>query len=257
MLEPLDDLHVWVQASGAFVPLQQRERPQNASWNGSKVLIGGFRSQTRGIVGGRTKDDLGYVNVQTLSSEEVGAAFDAFLEELADTRGLVLDLRWNGGGDERLARRIAGRFLAEPLVYATHQFRDGPEHDAFGPVSERVCEPRGPWRYEAPVVVLFGQRTMSSAEALALMFAAAPGVTTMGDRTAGSSGNPRTLELRGGIRVNLPRWRAMTPELVPIEHAGVAPDVAVPARPEAFTATFDPVLARALEHLRGAVGEQR
>ena len=120
----------------------------------------------------------------------------------------------------------------------------------LGPNFERTIEPRGPWRFESPVVLLQGQVTFSSAESMALMFAQCPQVTTMGDRTGGSSGNPRTIELEGGILVNLPRWNDMDPAGNPIENVGVSPEVKVEAKPEEFTAVKDPVLDAALELLR-------
>ncbi|MHC4578995.1 MAG: hypothetical protein ACYTED_16495, partial [Planctomycetota bacterium] len=83
-----------------------------------------------------------------------------------------------------------------------------------------------------------------------LMFAQCPQVTTMGDWTGGSSANPRRLELKCGITVNLPRWLDMDPEGHPIEHVGVKPDKLIKAKPEDFTAERDPVLKAALRYLR-------
>jgi len=113
-----------------------------------------------------------------------------------------------------------------------------------------VFEPRGPWRYGAPVVLLQGRRTLSSAESMALMFAQCPQVTTLGDFTGGSSGNPRALQLECGITVNQPRWLDRDPEGNPVEHVGVRPDVLVEAAPSAFDDARDPVLTAALERLR-------
>ena len=139
----------------------------------------------------------------------------------------------------------------EPLT----QVRPG--HADLGPVLERKLEPRGPWRFESPVVCLQGQKTFSSAESMALMFAQCPQVTTMGTRTGGSSANPRRIELEGGIQVNLPRWNDMDPAGKPIERVGVAPEVEIRAKPEEFTATQDPVLEAALASLRKTPESQR
>jgi C-terminal processing protease CtpA/Prc len=91
---------------------------------------------------------------------------------------------------------------------------------------------------------------MSSAESMALMFAQCPQVTTMGDRTAGSSANPRRLELACGITVNLPRWLDMDPSGKPIEHVGIKPEKLVKCEPDDFGPEKDPVLRAALKHLR-------
>jgi C-terminal processing protease CtpA/Prc len=169
---------------------------------------------------------------------------------MGETWALIVDLRFNGGGGEDLAQAIAGRFTDERRVYSTSQYRDGPKPDNLGQRIERVFEPRGPWRYAAPVVLLQGRKTLSSAESMALMFAQCPQVTTLGDSTGGSSGNPRSIQLECGITVNQPRWLDRDPEGNPIEHVGVAPEVRIEAAPEAFDDTRDPVLEAALARLR-------
>ncbi len=250
MLANLEDLHVRVKAGEDWLPGYARERPLNAHWKGSLGQLVAHQVAGENLTTGHTADGIGYLNVSGLSDASLPAQFDAALEGFADTWSLVVDLRFNGGGDELLGRELAGRFLDEERVYSKNRYRNGPKHADLGPVLDRPCAPRGPWRYESPVVALWGQRTMSSAESLALTLAQFPAVTSMGDRGAGSSGNPRRLELECGIVVNLPRWHDMDPEGRPVEHAGVAPEVALAFPPEAFTDDADPVFAAALERLR-------
>jgi len=250
MLAHLEDLHAWVRVGGEYVPGYDRPRPLNASWPAIGRLLPNLVETKQDIAWARTDDGIGYINVYRLGYGKLPEFFDEVLEKLADTWGLVIDLRFNGGGDELLARRLAGRFLDRTRVYSLNQYRSGPKHTDLGPKLERACEPRGPWRYEAPVVVLIGQRTMSSAESFALMLAQAPQVVTMGDRTAGSSANPRSVKLPARVVVNLPRWLDMDPDGRPLDSAGVQPDVRIAAPPDAFTDTNDPVLEAALEHLR-------
>ena len=68
--------------------------------------------------------------------------------------------------------------------------------------------------------------------------------------TAGSSANPRRIELECGISVNQPTWLDMDPEGEPIEHVGIARQVQLDFEPDAFDDTHDPVLSAALERLR-------
>jgi C-terminal processing protease CtpA/Prc len=192
-----------------------------------------------------------------LGDKELPSAFDTALDGLADCWALVVDLRFNGGGDEQLAQQVAARFVDKERTYSLNQYRNGAKHDALGPKLERKIAPRGAWRFESPVVCLQGQVTFSSAESMALMFAQCPQATTMGDRTGGSSGNPRQMELEGGIVVNLPRWNDMDPDGNPIEVVGSAPKVKIDAKPAEFTATKDPVLEAALESLRKTAKKDR
>ncbi len=250
LLANLEDLHVWVKAGEDWLPGYQRERPLNGNWKGSLSQLASSTQSGKELTFGRTSDGIGYLNVSGLSDEKLPALVDAALDQMADTWALVVDLRFNGGGDEELAKAIAGRFLDQERVYSKNRYRNGPKHDDLGPVLERKVSPRGPWRYESPVVAVFGQRTMSSAESMALILAQCPQVTTLGDRTAGSSANPRRLEFDCGIVVNLPRWHDMDPDGKPIEHAGIQPDVRVEFRPQDLTDSKDAVLEAALKRLR-------
>ncbi|MBU0617949.1 MAG: hypothetical protein KKI02_09550 [Planctomycetes bacterium] len=257
MLEHLVDLHAWVRVGSEMIPGYSRPRPLNANWQALGKMIDGFADLPQGLAWGRTSDDIGYVNIYRLGSGGLPRAFDEVLEKLADTWALIIDLRFNGGGDELLARDVAGRFLDEKCVYSLNQYRSGPKHTDLGERYERVCQPHGSWRYESPVVVLIGQKTISSAESFALMLAQVPRVTTMGDRTAGSSANPRELPLPQKIAVSLPRWLDMRPDGKPIDGIGVEPKIPIDAAPEAFTETSDPVLEAALKHLRKIPPDER
>jgi len=249
MLCALEDRHVWVRAGDEGVAGFARPREPNASYDAICKMVGPLRSAGEDLQWGRT-GAIGYLAVCGLSDPKLPDEFDTALEGLRDTKGLIVDLRFNGGGDEILARKIAGRFVDRERVYSVNQYRSGPGHADLGEKLERAFTPRGPWRYERPVVVLWGRVTLSSAESLALMFAQCPQVTTMGEPSGGSSGNPRPLALSCGITVNLPRWLDMDPDGNPIEHVGVKPQRSVPARPGDFTAERDPVLQAALRRLK-------
>lgn len=248
LVSHLKDLHVWVKQGKAWIPTYNRARLSNANW---KYVQGSLESFTErptlafGRIG--TK---GYINIWGLSNQRVSDDFDAALDELDDSTGLIIDLRFNGGGDETLGQRIAGRFLKKKAVYSQNQYRDGKRHKDLGKKLDRTCLARGPWRYTAPVVVLQGERTMSSAESLVLMLAQAKNVTTMGDRTAGSSANPKQVKVGRGIVVNVPRWLDMTPEGEPIDGVGVQPDEFIDAVNVADFSSGDPVFDAAAAFLK-------
>ncbi len=249
MLCSLEDRHVWVRAGEEGIPGFARPREPNANWDAIVKEFGPLRPAGQDLQWGR-KGAVGYLAVSGLSDPKLPDEFDAALESLKDTKGLVVDLRFNGGGDEILAQKVAGRFADRERVYSVNRYRSGPGHDDLGEKLERIFPPRGPWRYERPVVVLWGRVTLSSAESLALMFAQCPQVTTMGEPSGGSSGNPRPLALSCGITVNLPRWLDMDPAGNPIEHVGVKPEKPVAADPRELKAGRDPVLQAALKRFQ-------
>ena len=90
---------------------------------------------------------------------------------------------------------------------------------------------------------------MSSCEEFLLMMKQALLCTLVGERSYGSSGNPKPHELGLGVTVSLPSWKAMLPDGTVFEGVGIAPDVEVKTTPAKLTKR-DPVLEAALKILR-------
>jgi Peptidase family S41/Tricorn protease C1 domain len=249
MLAHLEDLHVYVMVKKEYVPGYNRHRSLNANWKAASNIIGRITNTRKDLAWAISSESIGYINIYSLSNQRLPQLFEKTLEKMSDTKGLIIDLRFNGGGSETLGIKIAGSFLDKRRVYSTNQYRNGPRHSDLGQLLQRSCKPSGPWYYTGPVVVLQGQKTMSSAESFALMLAQCPQVITMGDRTAGSSANPRRIKTNVGITVNLPRWLDMDPDGKPIDAVGVAPDIPVKTTSSDFSATKDKVLLAALRNL--------
>jgi carboxyl-terminal processing protease len=107
------------------------------------------------------EQDLGYIAIHTFADTAVVEAFESALAGLRDSRGLVIDVRGNGGGDTAVARPIMGRFITAPKPYATMRRRDGA---GLGAPWTELVEPRGPFTYTNPVVVLVDHWSGSMAE---------------------------------------------------------------------------------------------
>lgn len=249
MLVHLKDLHVFVRVDSFDVPGFNRRRPLNANRKSLPLKVGNVTTVSGELSWCVTADRIGFIAIDRLTDPKLPQQFLEVLERMAETRGIIIDLRYNGGGAEPLAQEIAGSFLDRPRVYAQSQYREGPLHGDLGRPKKSLCRPKDPWHYVGPVIVLQGQRTMSSAESFVLMLAQCPQVTTMGDRTAGSSGNPRLLDAGEGIVVNLPRWNPLDAEGKPFDGVGILPKVAIDAADDAFQKGGDPVLDAAVKRL--------
>jgi carboxyl-terminal processing protease len=103
----------------------------------------------------------GYILIRSFGSEDVVAQFDHALEAFSSVKGLLIDVRYNGGGDTAIARPIMGRFIHDRAPYAFMRRRQGPGLSA--PWTEYV-EPRGPFTFEKPVVIICGHWSASMAE---------------------------------------------------------------------------------------------
>ncbi len=105
--------------------------------------------------------EIGLIRIASFASMDSITVFDAALAQLRQARGLVLDVRRNGGGDTAVARPIMGRFISKEAPYAQMRRREG---RGLGPAWIEYVEPRGPFTYEGPVVVLTDRWSASMAE---------------------------------------------------------------------------------------------
>ena len=126
MLKPLRDLHVWLTLAGANVPVFNRPRSANANPSAHRALLGGLHKKGR-VQWAVTSDQIGFIAIYGWSGSDTPAQCQEALEQMRATRGLVIDVRLNGGGGEPLAEEVAGRFLDHEFVYAYSQYRNGPE----------------------------------------------------------------------------------------------------------------------------------
>jgi hypothetical protein len=252
MLKPLRDLHIWLKVAGADVPVFNRPRSANANPGAARAILGELHEAGRSVQWAVTADKVGYLCIYGWNGREVPQQCQEALEEMRGTRGLIVDVRLNGGGSENLAREVAGRFLAKPFVYAYSQFRNGPSHTNLTGKFSRTVNPRGPWRYNRPVVLLIGQKCMSSNESFVGMMTGDPDLTTMGDHTCGSSGNPKMVQLPLDITVSVPRWIDFLPDGTPLDERGFQPQAPFRPTPGVFEGQRDGLLQAALERLRQA-----
>ena len=251
MLKPLRDLHVSLRLAGTEVPVFDRPRTLNANPSAHKAILGNLKKSGQ-LQSAVTSDNIGFIGLYGFEDEAIPELFNQALEPMRQTRSLILDVRCNGGGNERLAQQVAGRFFTNEFVYAYNQFRDGPAYTNLTQKVARKIEPAGPWCYEHPVVLLIGQKCMSSCESFVGMMTGDAQVTTMGDHTCGSSGNPQVVELPLSMTVTLPQWIDYKPDGQPLDEHGFVPQV--PFAPElgAFGPGRDDLLSAALARLRSS-----
>lgn len=252
LLAPTRDQHIAIEVDGASIGVAGPTAVSNVDERLLRRVVPGLARRSEVVATGRFDDGIGYILIGTWQRSDEAAleAAHEALGEFADAPGLIIDVRPNGGGDETLAQRFAGRFAAEPRVYASHATRTPEAPGGWTAVTFRTLEPvtEGPtWR--GPVCVLMGGLNMSSCEAFLLMMRQVEGCTLVGARSYGSSGNPLPYELPAGVTVMLPCWRAMDAAGARIEGVGVEPDVLVEPAP-GDRAMVDRVLARALAILR-------
>ncbi|MEX0692563.1 MAG: S41 family peptidase [Gemmatimonadales bacterium] len=250
MLDVLQDGHVnlWTpigtyEWDGWFAPYPESfvAARTNQYLTSAGVAAGGVRW-------GHIGADVGYIHIATFEDPRMVAEFDDALAALSGVRGIVVDVRHNGGGSSTRAATIANRFADAAYHYQTVRYRNGPSHTDYTPPRQDSVRPdRVAWR--GPVVLLTNRRVFSAAETFVLAMRVLPQVIVVGDTTGGGSGNPITRELSNGWVYRVPRWIVRTPEGNTYEGVGLGPDVWVQFDPADASVKGDPILDTALIHL--------
>ena len=250
LLEVARDPHIWVGVeNGEYFPGFQRSVRANVDRDLLKRIVPQFQFVNRVVATGRFPDGPAYLMIGIWvqdAAQDIEAAAK-WIDELSPDDTLILDIRPNGGGDERLAKKIAGRFVERSVVYAGHVNRDTSSPSGFSEIKKRTLKPIRPG-FRGRTVVLMGPVNMSSCEAFLLMMKQAPQCTLMGEKSYGSSGNPKPVHLANGVTVSLPSWVALTADGEPFEGKGISPDVHVEF-PDG--SEDDPLINAALELLKG------
>lgn len=249
LLAEARDVHIWLTAGDATFGSHRRQAPLNANLATLPRLVPGWTAHNDTVSTGTFPDGIRYVLItawDAARAKDLEPAFEA-IGGADPARGIILDVRPNSGGSEPLARQVAGCFVEKPVVYSRNTTRT--EGKVFGPY-DRTLEPNAARpAYRGRVVVLMGPKNMSSCESFLMMMKQAPGCRLVGERSYGSSGNPKPHALDNGVTVFLPSWEDLTPDGKILEGVGVEPDVKVRSSAEDFT-KGDPVLEAALRLLR-------
>ncbi len=244
MLGAARDVHLFLELDGSRYPTVVRNVQPNWSREGIASRVADIRWIGGRSAVGHLPGGIAYVLIGTWSADASAQIdeIEAFLGGASGAKGVVIDVRPNGGGSETLAQRLAGWFVDEPVVYASHTYRHGPRETDFTPVRKRTLQPdREGRRFAGPVAVLMGRKCMSSCEAFLLMMRQVPSATLVGERSFGSSGNPKARHLPNGVLVYLPSWKAMDAAGLLFEGKGIEPDVVIPHAGVDFSKD-DPVL---------------
>jgi carboxyl-terminal processing protease len=160
-------------------------------------------------------------------------------------KGIVLDLRGNGGGWVTSAQEMIGRFIPEDAGPALYQDLDLQDDDDL--ISEPIVG-GGETAFDIPLVVLIDGGTASAAEIVAGAIRDYERGTLVGESSFGKGLVQRVHDFEDGssARVTFARW--LTPNKIPIPDEGLAPDLNVKADPGA---AGDHQLERAVEVVLG------
>ena len=160
--------------------------------------------------------DIAYLRITKFASNTDEEVIEALNDLIHDQgfKGLIIDLRNNGGGDVDAATNIAGLFVPEgPIVHIVD--KDG---------STNTITSKGA-QLEVPLVVLVNEYSASASEIFAGAIKDTHVGTLVGTKTYGKGIVQVIYPLSDGSSVKLTKSRYLTPNKNDINQVGIEPDV--------------------------------
>ncbi len=190
------------------------------------------------LVGG---DRVAYVRMNGFSTAAQDQALAAIgTMQAKATKGVVLDLRTNGGGDLNVYLSFLSKFLKDgPFGFETSRKGD---RIALGPDGSYVG-------LKVPLVVLVSDSTASAAEAFSAAVKQYGVAKIVGSQTAGCVGIGSRYGLPDGSAVAVTTRKLSGPKGEELNRVGLTPDEVIDVTREELAAGKDPILDRAVKLL--------
>ncbi len=171
-------------------------------------------------------DSVGYLYYPSFGDGFSDSNMRYVMKYFENCRGLIIDVRNNGGGSADLSTHFASYFFDKDTVNLYLRHKQGPGHsDLSDPVGMPLkAHPNLQWR--RPVIVLANRSSYSATNLFIARMKDAPNARILGDRSGGGGGMPSSNELPNGWMVRFSSSPMYDAALRSIE-GGIEPDVKV------------------------------
>ena len=190
------------------------------------------------------KEGIFYIAVNQFS-ENTKTEFDNIVQKIAlkELKGIVLDLRYNGGGYLDGSLDILSEFLKDK-THAVSIKKRKPQGN------EMLYTSGNPRLGSVPMVVLVNKGSASASEIVAGAIQDHKRGIIMGEQTFGKGNVQEVNKFSDGssLRLTIAHW--FTPKEKNINKVGITPDIVVPMTEKDSETKKDPQLQAAVEYLK-------
>lgn len=172
---------------------------------------------------------IAYIELRSFTSRRAAAQMEEAIRTLKSkgAKGIILDLRYNGGGLVDMAVDIGGLFVGRQVILYT-QGRDGVKYPVNSTVSKLV---------DVPVICLVNEYSASAAEILAGALQDLKGATILGSPTFGKGLVQTYYPISNGAAVGITTQVYLTPAGKAITHeTPIQPDIVLVVTDEELAA---------------------
>jgi carboxyl-terminal processing protease len=193
---------------------------------------------------------IAYVQVTTFGSRTMPELLATLNELMAQNpKGIILDLRNNGGGYLQTSVEVASQFVNSGVILY-EQYGDGSRDTYEALPNGLATDPN------IPMLVLINEGSASASEIVAGALQDLGRAKLVGTVSYGKGSVQNWIPLsgeNGAVRVTIAKW--LTPNENTIHKIGLTPDYPVEMTPEDRQAGLDPQLDKAVEILLEMIGQ--
>jgi hypothetical protein len=195
-------------------------------------------------------DSVGYLRYSSFSSPISEADLDHVFERFKSLKGMIIDVRDNGGGSMANVFRLMNRFVKYKTLLGYGWVKNGKKHNDFSKRVEFYAEPRkGTTPFTKPVVILTNRSCYSATNFFAGFMSLLSNVTLIGDDTGGGGGLPISADLPNGWQYRFSATLTTLPNGFNIE-GGIPPDIRVSTGARDELENKDAIIERALKEIK-------
>ncbi len=197
----------------------------------------------------RLPDNIGYINICSFSGKYNFGGLNSIFNSYKNTKGLIIDIRHNYGGNINNVDKVVGHLLTSPMLRHDYYFQDEK-------LQMDSIRPRGSYTYLNTVVVLVNGVSYSASEITTEIMKQINQVTVIGDTTGGGSLGYLNDEYNGDFRLpsgklfHIGNLDVRKYDGQPYETVGIVPDILVPQTESDIVEGHDKQLEFAINYLK-------
>lgn len=224
--------------------------PSNFDWNivQKNYLGDDYRIASALLYNKIASGKVGYIYYESFSNNFNNSNMSYIFDLCKDCKGLIIDVRNNGGGLITNAELLASYFFKEKTLtgYVMHKIGDG--HSDFSEPVATYVEPNEILQWHRKVVILTNRMSYSATNDFVCMMQYAPNAIIIGDKTGGGGGLPFSSEIPYGWMVRFSTSPTLDANKQHIEN-GILPDIKLDTNPEDAAKGHDTIIERAIQEI--------
>lgn len=203
------------------------------------------------LVFGMINNDILYFKVETfLTTYPYEKKIDSLIKAIPNIRGMILDLRSNGGGSAQTMEKLASVLINNRVRYGTYKEKIGPLPESFGPPEDMTVFPNpGLKRFINRIAVLTNRYSVSATEHMVLVLKGQPNVRVIGDTTAGAFSPITQRTLPNGMEYTIVNGIVTDRYGAIYEKLGIPPDETIILTESHYNQGKDPLIDKGIQFI--------